>query len=50
MLILCNCKYLRIDEFFSLEYDELKPKLFKNENPGLFYYFFLQKFKLIIDL
>ncbi|CAF4200456.1 unnamed protein product, partial [Rotaria magnacalcarata] len=29
----CNVKHLRIDEFHSLKFDSLKPKLFENESP-----------------
>ena len=34
MYIACDAKYLRIDEFSSLKFDAIKPKLFENENPG----------------
>jgi len=37
--IACNAKYLRIDEFFSLKFDTIKPKLFENERPGIIYLF-----------
>ncbi|CAF4699612.1 unnamed protein product [Rotaria sp. Silwood1] len=33
MYIACNVKYLRIDEFSSLQFDTIKPTLFENENP-----------------
>ncbi|CAF1314302.1 unnamed protein product [Adineta ricciae] len=33
MYIACDAKYLRIDEFSSLKFDAIKPKLFENENP-----------------
>ncbi|CAF0787726.1 unnamed protein product [Adineta steineri] len=36
MYIACNAKYLRIDEFFALKFDTIKPKLFDNENPDEF--------------
>ena len=32
--IACNVKNLRIDEFRSLKFDAIKPKLFDNELPG----------------
>ncbi|CAF4542304.1 unnamed protein product, partial [Rotaria sp. Silwood2] len=34
--IACNVKNLRIDEFHSLKYDSIKPKLFENECPDEF--------------
>jgi hypothetical protein len=33
--IACNVKYLRLDEFSSLKFDTIKPKLFENERPGM---------------
>jgi len=33
MYIACNVKNLRIDEFHSLKFDSIKPKLFDNERP-----------------
>ncbi|CAF3325657.1 unnamed protein product [Rotaria socialis] len=33
LYIACNVKHLRIDEFHSLKFDSLKPKLFENESP-----------------
>ena len=35
MYIACNVKYLRIDEFSSMRFDAIKPKLFENERPGM---------------
>ena len=34
MFIACGVKYLRIDEFISLKFDAIKPKLFAHEKPG----------------
>jgi len=34
MYIACSVKNLRIDEFQSLKFDSLKPRLFDNERPG----------------
>lgn len=34
LYVACNVKHLRIDEFTSLRYDTIKPKLFANERPG----------------
>jgi len=39
--IALNVKYLRIDEFSSLKFDTIKPKLFENELPGMVDLFFL---------
>jgi hypothetical protein len=35
MYVACNIKYLRIDEFSSLKFNTIKPKLFEKENPGM---------------
>ncbi len=35
MYVACNVKNLRIDEFHSLKFDSIKPKLFENERPGM---------------
>ncbi len=35
MYVACNVKNLRIDEFHSLKFDSIKPKLFENESPGI---------------
>jgi len=40
MYVACNVKNLRIDEFHSLKFDSIKPKLFENERPGIFNSFF----------
>jgi hypothetical protein len=36
MYVACNIKNVRIDEFHSLKFDSIKPKLFENERPGIF--------------
>ncbi len=40
MYVACNVKNLRIDEFHSLKFDSIKPKLFENERPGMIDLFF----------
>ncbi len=39
--IACNVKYLRIDEFSSMKFNKIQPKLFENESPGMVYFVFL---------
>jgi hypothetical protein len=40
MYVACNVKNLRVDEFYSLKIDSIKPKLFENERPGLLNIYF----------
>ena len=39
LYIACNVKNLRIDQFHSLKFDAIKPKLFENERLGIYYLF-----------
>lgn len=39
LYIACEVKHLRIDEFRSLKFGTIKPKLFENESPGINYSF-----------
>jgi hypothetical protein len=51
MYVACNVKNLRIDEFHSLKFDSIKPKLFENERPGIFdsFCFFVKNLFLFLD-
>ena len=35
LYVACSVQNLRIDEFDSLKFDAIKPKLFENERPGM---------------
>ncbi len=49
MYVACNVKNLRIDEFHSLKYDSIKPKLFENERPGMFNQFLSKSIFYFLD-
>jgi hypothetical protein len=44
MYVACSVKNLRVDQFQSLKFDSIKPKLFENESPGIFDLFLLNRF------
>lgn len=49
MYVAATVKNVRIDEFQSLKFDAIKPKLFENERPGKAHLFLFCLFTILVD-